>query len=79
MFVEYLSVLLSTVYQVTAPIDPEKTFQELELDSLSLAELGAQLEEEFGVAIADEDVAGTTTVARLAALLEARGAAIPTP
>ncbi|WP_431041727.1 acyl carrier protein [Streptomyces sp. P1-3] len=76
MFVSYLSDLLDRTYQVPGPIDPERSFQELEVDSLSLAELGAQLEEEFGVTIEEEELTPATTVTALAELLEARGAVL---
>jgi acyl carrier protein len=77
MFVEYLISLLGRVYKVPGTIDPTVSFQQLEVDSLSLAELGAQLEEDFGVEIDDEQLTGETTVAELAGQLEADGAVLP--
>ncbi|MFF2025127.1 acyl carrier protein [Streptomyces sp. NPDC058171] len=77
MFVDYLSTLLTTVYQVPGTIDADRSFQELEVDSLSLAELGAQLEDEFGVTVDEEELTPSTTVAQLAVLLEASGAVLP--
>ncbi|GAA5041111.1 acyl carrier protein [Streptomyces similanensis] len=77
MFVEYLTTLLSTVYKVPGVIDPDKSFTELEVDSLSLAELGAQLEDEFGIAVDEDELTGLTTVTELAGLLQSRGADIP--
>ncbi|MGW8767438.1 acyl carrier protein [Streptomyces sp. NPDC055815] len=77
MFIEYLTNLLGAVYKVPGTIDPEKSFLELEVDSLSLAELGAQLADDLGIEVAEEDLSSTTTVAELAGLLESRGADIP--
>lgn len=77
MFVDYLIDLLGRVYQVPGTITPTMSFQELEVDSLSLAELGAQLEEDFGVSIDEEQLTADTTVADLAGQLEASGAVLP--
>jgi acyl carrier protein len=77
MYVTYLTTILNTVYKVPDPIDPEKSFMELAVDSLSLAELGAHLEDELGVTVDEEDLSAVTTVSGLAVLLESRGAVIP--
>lgn len=77
MFVDYLTTILGTVYKVPGTIEPTKSFQELEVDSLSLTELAAQLEEELGVPIEEEDLTPSTTVAGLSEFLETSGAVIP--
>ncbi|MFJ8335907.1 acyl carrier protein [Streptomyces sp. NPDC094437] len=77
MFIAYLTELLRTAYKVPGEIDPQRSFLELDVDSLSLAELGAQLEDELGVTVEEEELSAVTTVAQLAALLEARGAVVP--
>jgi acyl carrier protein len=77
VFIDYLINLLGTVYKVPGTIDPDRSFVDLEVDSLSLAELGAQLEDELGVEVAEEDLSSLTTVSELARLLESRGADIP--
>jgi acyl carrier protein len=77
VFIDYRINLLGTVYKVPGTIDPDKSFVDLEVDSLSLAELGAQLEDELGVEVAEEDLSSLTTVSELARLLESRGADIP--
>ncbi|MCX4851595.1 acyl carrier protein [Streptomyces sp. NBC_00893] len=77
MIVDYLATILGTVYKVPGVIEPTMSFQALEIDSLSLAELGAQLEDDLGVTVEEEDLAPTTTVAELAELLEAQGAVVP--
>ncbi|MEY9850025.1 acyl carrier protein [Streptacidiphilus sp. MAP5-3] len=74
---DYLCTILSTTYQVSGTIEPTMTCRELELDSLSLAELGAQLEEDLGVTVDEDNLTSTTTVADIAALLEAQGAVVP--
>ncbi|MCC9311899.1 acyl carrier protein [Kitasatospora sp. RB6PN24] len=74
---EYLCTILSTTYQVSVTIEPTMTFSDLELDSLSLAELGAQLEDDLGVTVEEESLTAETTVADIAALLEAQGAVVP--
>ncbi|MEV5203391.1 acyl carrier protein [Streptomyces sp. NPDC053720] len=77
MIVDYLATILGTVYKVPGAIEPTMSFQDLEIDSLSLAELGAQLEDDLGVTVEEENLAPTTTVAELADLLEAQGAVVP--
>ncbi|MEV0126715.1 acyl carrier protein [Streptomyces sp. NPDC050703] len=77
MFVNYLTTLLGTVYKVPGEIDPDKTFLELEVDSLSLAELGAHLEDELGVVVEEAELSNLTTVTELAGILQSRGADIP--
>jgi acyl carrier protein len=77
MYVTYLTTILNTVYKVPGPIDPDKSFMELSVDSLSLAELSAHLEDELGVTVDEEDMSAVTTVSGLAVLLESRGAVIP--
>ncbi|MDH6217845.1 acyl carrier protein [Streptomyces pseudovenezuelae] len=77
MYVTYLTTILNTVYKVPGTIDPENSFMELGVDSLSLAELGAHLEDELGVTVDEEDLSAVTTVSGLAVLLESRGAVIP--
>ncbi|GAB2701140.1 acyl carrier protein [Kitasatospora kifunensis] len=77
MFVDYLRTILSSVYNVDGVIEPTMSFEELELDSLSLAELGAQLEDDLGVTVDEENLTAATTVAEIAELLEAQGAVVP--
>ncbi|MER7468690.1 acyl carrier protein [Streptomyces sp. NPDC059917] len=77
MFVDYLSHVLGTVYKVSGDIQPTRSFKELEVDSLSLAELSAQLEDELGVTIEEENLSADTTVGELSELLEASGAVLP--
>jgi acyl carrier protein len=74
---EYLCTILSTTYRVSVTIEPTMTFNDLDLDSLSLAELGAQLEDDLGVTVEEENLTAETTVADIAALLEAQGAVVP--
>ena len=53
-----------------AEIDPDRPFREMELDSLDVAELVMQIEEEYGVTL--ELSADLNTVRKVAAYIEAR-------
>jgi acyl carrier protein len=46
----------------TANITPDAKFEQLDVDSLDLVELAQIVEEEFGVKIANDDLAGLQTV-----------------
>ncbi|NEC66329.1 acyl carrier protein [Streptomyces sp. SID9727] len=76
MFVDYLTTLLTGVYKVPGPIDATKSFRDLEVDSLSLAELAAQLEDEFSITVEEEELGPQTTVIELSEFLETRGAVL---
>ena len=43
-------------------VSPERTLEELDIDSLDIAELAQVVEEEYGVEISGDDAAGVTTV-----------------
>ena len=43
-------------------VRPERTLEELDIDSLDIAELAQVVEDEYGVQISGEDAAGVTTV-----------------
>ncbi|MFD5554699.1 acyl carrier protein [Streptomyces sp. NPDC127068] len=70
----YLTTLLTGQYQVACEIEPTATLAELGLDSLLVAELGADLQDALDVPIEDGDITLSTTAEQLAALLEAKGA-----
>ena len=55
-------------------ISREATFEDLDVDSLDLAELSQIIEEEFGVALKGEDVAGLKTVGDAVDLVVSRSA-----
>jgi acyl carrier protein len=55
----------------TEAIRPQATLDSLDLDSLALAEFALALQERLGVKPAADMVAKTTTIAQLAASLEA--------
>ncbi|MFF2820927.1 acyl carrier protein [Kitasatospora cineracea] len=74
---DHLIELLTRSYQVPAPVDPQHTLEELGLDSLGLAELGAELQDRFGFLVEEGDILPTTTVAALAELVEDKGAKTP--
>jgi acyl carrier protein len=52
----------------------EATFEELDVDSLDLAELAQIVEEEYGVALKGDDVAELRTVGQAIDLIVARAA-----
>jgi acyl carrier protein len=43
-------------------VSPERTLEELDIDSLDIAELAQVVEEEYGVEISGDDAAAVTTV-----------------
>jgi acyl carrier protein len=43
-------------------VRPERTLDELDIDSLDVAELAQVVEDEYGVEISGDDAAGVTTV-----------------
>jgi acyl carrier protein len=55
-----------------AAITPDATFEELDVDSLDLVELGQIVESDFGVEIAGDDVPGLKTVSDVVELVAAR-------
>ncbi|MEU6611532.1 acyl carrier protein [Streptomyces shenzhenensis] len=68
---------LTTTFKVDQNMTPDQSFKELGLDSLTIAEIGASLQEKLGVEVADEELTGATKLGALAALLEAKGAVVP--
>ena len=53
-------------------ITPEATLEELDIDSLDMAELGQVVEDEYGVEIKGEDAAKVTTVSDAVDLIVSR-------
>ena len=69
----------AAVYDALAEIGPERdairddaTWEELDVDSLDLAELSQVVEERFGVRLKGDDVAQITTVGEAVDLIVAR-------
>ncbi|WP_405655842.1 acyl carrier protein [Streptomyces sp. RK9] len=60
----------------TGEVDPEQTFSELEMDSLALVELGLTAQQEFGVALADEDIQSGDTISQAAKVIETKVASL---
>ncbi len=54
-------------------VSRELTFEEMELDSLWLVELGLVVQEEFGVKVGDDEVSPKFTLAEVSDLLEKKG------
>ncbi|MFC8422152.1 acyl carrier protein [Streptomyces sp. NPDC057236] len=65
------SILTSTFRVPEEEIRPERTLEQLDLDSLALAELVLVVHERLGVKISSEHVSRTTTLARVVGHLDA--------
>ncbi|RDI31767.1 acyl carrier protein [Lentzea flaviverrucosa] len=74
---EYLSDLLKNRFDMEAVPRPGLTLDELDVDSLTRAELGAYLEDNLGATIDDRAITGDTTIDGLADLLTSAGVAAP--
>ncbi|MFG2827120.1 acyl carrier protein [Streptomyces sp. NPDC048434] len=66
------STLTETFDLDPAEVTPERTFEDLGLDSLALVEMGLMLQERTGISL--EDIPLQTTIGGLAALMDARDA-----
>ncbi|MFE6739395.1 acyl carrier protein [Streptomyces tubercidicus] len=62
------STLTETFDLEPAEVTPERTFEDLGLDSLALVEMGLMLQERTGISL--DDVPLRTTIGELAALLD---------
>jgi acyl carrier protein len=67
----FVDILVNRFEVEPDEIRPDITFEELELDSLFLVELGLVVEKELGVKINDGDATPRSTVASVAGLIEA--------
>ena len=74
---EYLTSLLKNRFDMEAEPEPGLTLEELDVDSLTRAELGAYLEDNLGAAVDDRAITGDTTIEGLAELLTSAGIAAP--
>ncbi|MGI5337576.1 acyl carrier protein [Streptomyces sp. CA-181903] len=69
---EAVRSLLTDAFRIPEDvIRPEATLEQLELDSLALVELSLIIHERFGVNLGGERVPADTTVAEMAARLDA--------
>ena len=63
---EIIAGLAEIVEEVTgiepSEVTPEKSFDDLDIDSLSMVEIAVQTEDRYGVEIPDEDLAKLRTV-----------------
>jgi acyl carrier protein len=73
MIYDYLRNLLQETFRVNGEIAPDKSFGDLDLDSLNTAEICAALENDLKVSIDDEEVTQETTLSELADLLQSKG------
>ena len=53
-------------------VTPDATLEDLDIDSLDIAELAQVVEDEYGVQISGDDAAGVTTVGDVIDLVTAR-------
>lgn len=68
-----LAQLISSSFGVPVEeVRPDVTFSELEFDSLALVELGLAAQQEFGVAITDEELSSGDTVSRAVDIIESK-------
>jgi acyl carrier protein len=68
-----ISNLLTGRFGVPADeISGEATFNNLDLDSLTMIEMLLAVEEEFGVVIAEDEVSADNTVAAIVELIDSR-------
>ena len=71
---EIISGLAEIIEEVTgiepSEVTPEKSFVDLDIDSLSMVEIAVQTEDKYGVKIPDEDLAGLRTVGDVVAYIQ---------
>lgn len=72
---EITGILASKFEIETASLLPDASFEDLSLDSLAQVELSELLADRFQVDIGDDEIAESSTVADVAALLRSKGAA----
>ncbi|MDF3289064.1 acyl carrier protein [Streptomyces silvisoli] len=76
MMYDYLRNLLEETFRVSGEIAPDKSFEDLDLDSLTTAEICAALEDDLKVTIDDAEVNQQITLGELADLLQHKGAVL---
>ncbi|MCM6778742.1 meromycolate extension acyl carrier protein AcpM [Nocardia sp. CDC159] len=79
---EIVAAIAEIVEEVTgidaAQVGLEKSFvEDLDIDSLSLVEIAVQLEDRYGLTVADEDLASLRTVADAVAYVQKMAAERP--
>ncbi|MFJ5984552.1 acyl carrier protein [Lentzea sp. NPDC092896] len=73
-----LITMLTDKFHVPAQdITPDSTLDDLDIDSLALAELSLTLQDQLGVKIEEHEATKDTTVAELTATIDARLDAAP--
>lgn len=74
---ERLVEILDGTFRVEVEtISAEATLSALELDSLAVAELAAMVQDEFGIRVSSADVGKGSTLAEVAAVIDARRTSI---
>jgi acyl carrier protein len=78
MYDRLVTILVTRFEVEPEEVRPDATFEELELDSLFLVELGLVIQQELGVKISEEDATPRSTIASVVELIEAQLARVTT-
>jgi acyl carrier protein len=74
MFEQLKQILVTKFHVPGNEVVPETTFDDLGLDSLDLVELAAVVQDEFGVSLAEEELAEVHDLESVVRLAESRSA-----
>ncbi|MFI9649454.1 acyl carrier protein [Streptomyces sp. NPDC052040] len=75
---ERLVEILGRLHDTPADlVRPEATFAELDVDSLTMVEIGIRIERDLGVVVADSELRTGLTLAATAELIDAKQTADP--
>lgn len=68
----FVDILINRFEVEPDEVGPDVTFEELELDSLFLVELGLVVQQELGVKLDERDATAHSTISETAQLIDAR-------
>jgi acyl carrier protein len=71
-----MSLLTSKFGMPAADVMADRTYEEMDVDSLMIAELSLLIMKEFGVHVADDEIGPDDTLTDTATLLAAKGARV---
>lgn len=72
MSVETIVLLIEDYMNCGKPIGPKSKLEELDVDSLNLAEITGMLKEHFGIHLEHGDITAASSIADIAALVKKR-------